>query len=97
MLTKIKFAPGIDKQDTAVGAEGRWVDSDNVRFRYGLPEKVGVKSLSAIKSNSPFKIADGALNPELEVGEVKAKVLPLISEGDCMALSAFTIISISYP
>ena len=41
MLTKIKFAPGIDKQDTAVGAEGRWVDSDNVRFRYGLPEKVG--------------------------------------------------------
>ena len=31
MLTKIKFAPGIDKQDTAVGAEGRWVDSDNVR------------------------------------------------------------------
>src|SRR6056300_1021247 len=41
MLTKIKFAPGIDKQDTAVGAEGRWDDSDNVRFRYGLPEKVG--------------------------------------------------------
>ena len=41
MLTKIKFAPGIDKQDTAVGAEGRWVDSDNVRFRYGLQEKVG--------------------------------------------------------
>ena len=38
---KIKFAPGIDKQDTSVGAEGRWVDSDNVRFRYGLPEKVG--------------------------------------------------------
>ena len=41
MLTEIKFAPGIDKQDTSVGASGRWVDSDNVRFRYGLPEKVG--------------------------------------------------------
>jgi hypothetical protein len=40
-LTLIKFAPGIDKQDTAVGAVGRWVDSDNVRFRYGLPEKIG--------------------------------------------------------
>ena len=40
-LTSIKFLPGIDKQDTAVGASGRWVDSDNVRFRYGLPEKVG--------------------------------------------------------
>jgi len=40
-LTQIKFAPGIDKQDTSVGAVGRWVDSDNVRFRYGLPEKIG--------------------------------------------------------
>ena len=36
-LQQIKFAPGINKQDTAVGAVGRWVDSDNVRFRYGLP------------------------------------------------------------
>jgi len=41
MLTTIKFAPGIDKQDTSVGAQGRWVDSDLARFRYGLPEKVG--------------------------------------------------------
>ena len=40
-LTSIKFLPGIDKQDTSVGANGRWVDSDNTRFRYGLPEKVG--------------------------------------------------------
>ena len=40
-LQQIKFAPGIDKQDTSVGAVGRWIDSDNVRFRYGLPEKVG--------------------------------------------------------
>ena len=40
-LTSIKFLPGINKQDTGVGAVGRWVDSDNVRFRYGFPEKVG--------------------------------------------------------
>lgn len=40
-LQQIKFQPGIDKQDTSVGAVGRWTDSDNVRFRYGLPEKVG--------------------------------------------------------
>ena len=39
-LIDFKFKPGIDKQDTSVGAEQRWVDSDNVRFRYGLPEKV---------------------------------------------------------
>ena len=40
-LIEYKFKPGIDKQSTEVGAEQRWVDSDNVRFRYGLPEKVG--------------------------------------------------------
>jgi len=40
-LIQYGFKPGIDKQNTAVGAEQRWVDSDNVRFRYGLPEKVG--------------------------------------------------------
>jgi hypothetical protein len=40
-LLDFKFFPGIDKQNTEVGAEQRWVDCDNVRFRYGLPEKVG--------------------------------------------------------
>jgi hypothetical protein len=39
-LQQVRFLPGIDKENTAVGAQGRWVDSDNVRFRYGLPEKV---------------------------------------------------------
>ena len=54
-LTQIKFAPGIDKQDTSVGAEGRWVDSDNVRFRYGLPEKVGKLVLSVCFHNPPAR------------------------------------------
>jgi len=40
-LVNFKFQPGIDKQDTPVGAENRWIDSDNTRFRYSLPEKVG--------------------------------------------------------
>ena len=40
-LIEYKFLPGIDKQSTTAGAENRWIDSDNVRFRYGLPEKVG--------------------------------------------------------
>jgi hypothetical protein len=40
-LVDFKLLPGIDKQQTQVGAERRWVTSDNVRFRYGLPEKVG--------------------------------------------------------
>lgn len=40
-LIDFKVLPGIDKQDTESGAENRWVDCDNVRFRYNLPEKVG--------------------------------------------------------
>ena len=40
-LFEMKFQPGVDKQDTAVGATDRWIDSDNVRWRYNLPEKVG--------------------------------------------------------
>jgi len=40
-LTKLQIAPGIDKQNTEYGAEGKWIDCDNVRFRYGLPEKLG--------------------------------------------------------
>ena len=41
MLQKIGFQPGINKQVTPTGAEGEWVDCDNVRFRYGTPEKIG--------------------------------------------------------
>jgi hypothetical protein len=40
-LSKLQFKPGIDKQNTQYGAEGGWVDCDNVRFRYGVPEKIG--------------------------------------------------------
>ena len=40
-LKQVKFLPGVDKQNTTVGATARWIDSDNVRFRYNLPEKVG--------------------------------------------------------
>jgi hypothetical protein len=40
-LLRLFLKPGIDKQNTEYGAEGGWVDSDYVRFRYGLPEKMG--------------------------------------------------------
>ncbi|CAB5224225.1 hypothetical protein UFOVP734_38 [uncultured Caudovirales phage] len=40
-LLRLFLKPGIDKQNTEYGAEGGWVDSDYVRFRYGLPEKLG--------------------------------------------------------
>ena len=40
-LTNVQIQPGFNKQVTAVGAEGQWTDGDFVRFRYGLPEKIG--------------------------------------------------------
>ena len=65
-LVEFPFAPGIDKQDTTVGAENRWVDSDNVRFRYGLPEKVGGWSslvsetiVGAVRKQHSFVDLDG--------------------------------------
>lgn len=38
---RLNLKPGIDKQNTEYGAEGGWTDCDNIRFRYGLPEKIG--------------------------------------------------------
>ena len=40
-LKKLNFVPGFNKQVTASGAEGQWIDGDFVRFRSGLPEKIG--------------------------------------------------------
>jgi len=41
MLQKLNFKPGFNRQATESGAESEWVDGDFVRFRYGLPEKIG--------------------------------------------------------
>ena len=40
-LQKLNFKPGFNKQATESGAESQWIDGDFVRFRYGLPEKIG--------------------------------------------------------
>jgi len=44
-LTKLKIQPGIVKDDTAYSAEGRWIDSDKIRFWNGRPQKIGGWSL----------------------------------------------------
>jgi len=41
MLQKLNFKSGFNKMTTASGAESQWIDGDFVRFRYGLPEKIG--------------------------------------------------------
>jgi hypothetical protein len=56
-LAKYRIAPGFDKQATPSDAEGRWVDGDNVRFRYGEPEKIG--GWSALVNNKLVGAARG--------------------------------------
>lgn len=41
MLAKIKLQPGINRDSTSYANSGGWFDSDYVRFRNGLPEKIG--------------------------------------------------------
>ena len=40
-LTKLQFKPGINKENTSYSNEGGWRDSDKIRFRFGVPEKIG--------------------------------------------------------
>ena len=65
-LASIKFAPGFDKQSTAYGAEGKWIDGENVRFRFGQPEKIGGwiklfsdKLIGAVRDQFAWSSLDG--------------------------------------
>lgn len=40
-LSKIAFAPGINKEGTQYTADSGWFDSDKIRFRKGRVEKIG--------------------------------------------------------
>tara|TARA_R100001443_G_scaffold111362_1_gene124086 strand:+ start:2523 stop:4376 length:1854 start_codon:yes stop_codon:yes gene_type:complete len=40
-LTKIKFAPGVNKEGTEYSADAGWFSADKIRFRQGRPEKIG--------------------------------------------------------
>jgi hypothetical protein len=40
-LTKLQFKPGVNKETTSYANEGGWFDVDKVRFRFGMPEKIG--------------------------------------------------------
>jgi len=40
-LQEVNISAGFNKQATPTGAPGQWIDGDFVRFRYGLPEKIG--------------------------------------------------------
>ena len=40
-LQKLVFKPSLYREGTAYSAEGYWYDGDKIRFRSGLPEKIG--------------------------------------------------------
>lgn len=40
-LTKLQFKPGVNRETTSYTNEGGWYDVDKVRFRFGMPEKIG--------------------------------------------------------
>ena len=41
MFKKITFKPGVDRENTRYSAEGQWYETNKVRFRRGLPQKIG--------------------------------------------------------
>jgi hypothetical protein len=40
-LEKLAFPPGVFRDQTRGSGEGRWFDCDKIRFRAGLPQKIG--------------------------------------------------------
>ena len=79
-LIDFKVLPGIDKQTTGSGAENRWVDCDNVRFRYNLPEKVGgwsslVTDTIASVARRQFAFVDLSGNRYVAIGTDKFLLL----------------------
>jgi hypothetical protein len=40
-LQKLQFKPGVNRETTSYTNEGGWFDSEKIRFRFGLPEKIG--------------------------------------------------------
>jgi hypothetical protein len=40
-LQKLVFRPGLNREGTIYSNEGGWYDGDKIRFRSGLPEKIG--------------------------------------------------------
>ena len=67
-LQKFLFKPGINKEGTAYSNKGGWFDSNLIRFRKGLPEKIGGWSKA---SNDSFKATGRALHAWVELSGTK--------------------------
>ena len=97
-LNQFVVKPGYDKQNSEVGAVARWIDGNNVRFRYGLPEKVGgwaakgSTTLNAV-SRKLFPFRDNSGNKYLAIG--MDKFLLIYFEGNFYDITPFR--SSGYP
>ena len=105
MLQKLGFLPGFNKQVTDTGAESQWVDGENVRFRYGTPEKIGgwnqlgqskltgaARGLHHFVSTASIKFAAIGTNSILYVysGGVYYDIHPLVNPAGTAITSAFS-------
>ena len=67
-LQKLLFKPGINKEGTAYSNEGGWFNSNLVRFRKGLPEKIGGWSKASPNS---FQSSGRALHAWVDLAGTK--------------------------
>ena len=77
-LTNVIIQPGFNKQATEAGAEGQWIDGDFVRFRYGLPEKIG--GWEQITSNTLL----GAAREQLVWADLQGRIYAAVATHKCL-------------
>ena len=58
-LQALKFQPGVSRNSTTLSNEGTWFECDKVRFRGGLPEKIGGWTQDNGPNNSALLPATG--------------------------------------
>ena len=105
MLQKLGFLPGFNKQVTSTGAESQWTGGENVRFRYGTPEKIGgwnqlgeskltgvARGLHHFVNTASIKFAAIGTNRILYVysGGVFYDIHPLVNPSGTAITSAFS-------
>jgi hypothetical protein len=108
MLQKLGFLPGFNKQVTSTGAESQWIDGENVRFRYGTPEKIGgwnqlgaskltgaARGLHHFVNKTSTKFAAIGTNRILYVysGGVFYDIHPLVNPSGTAITSAFSTVN----
>jgi hypothetical protein len=60
MIKKLTFRPGVNRENTRYSAEGTWYETNKVRFRFGLPEKIG--GWQRLSSNTYLGVARSMTN-----------------------------------